>query len=143
QIAEACAPISFPFAPAAVDCSTATSHPQTYRGNQGDAKYLLKANKNDLHGSFSIAVDSPSVKITSNVLDHVYTSAGIKSDKDWQVQGTFPQSAYTPIIQQMKTSQSNYALMLQAVNGVVQQRQEAVLQGLTDPKIVWECTLAC
>jgi hypothetical protein len=43
----------------------------------------------------------------------------------------------------MKQHQSNYALMLQAVNGVVQERQEAVLQGLTDPSIVWECTLAC
>jgi ABC-type branched-subunit amino acid transport system substrate-binding protein len=143
QIAEACAPISYPFAPNAVDCSTVTAHPQTYRGNQGDAKYLLKANGNHLHGAFSLAVDSPSVKLTSSVLDHVYTNAGIKSDHDWQVQGTFPQSAYTPIIQGMKSDQSNYALMLQAVNGVVQERQEAVLQGLTDPKIVWECTLAC
>jgi ABC-type branched-subunit amino acid transport system substrate-binding protein len=143
QIAEACAPVAFPFAPNAVDCSTVTQHPQTYRGMQGDAKYLLKANGNHLHGSYALAVDSPSVKLTSNVLFHVYEQAGIKADKSWQVQGTFPQSAYTPIIQAMKQDQSNYALMLQAVNGVVQERQEAVLQGLTDPKIVWECDLAC
>jgi ABC-type branched-subunit amino acid transport system substrate-binding protein len=143
QIAEACAPIAFPITPNAVECSTATAHPQTYRGMQGDAKYLLKQNKNDLHGAYSIAVDSPSVKLTSNVLSYVYQNAGIKADQERQVQGQFPQSAYTPIVQQMKTDGSNYALMLQAVNGVVQERQEAVLQGLTDPNIVWECTLAC
>ncbi|HZP30611.1 MAG TPA: ABC transporter substrate-binding protein [Acidimicrobiia bacterium] len=141
-IAEACSPVSFPFAPNAVDCSTATAHPQTFRGNQGDAKYLLKRFK-DLHGAYSIAVDSPSVKVTSNVLTHVYQTAGIKSDHDWQVTGSAPQTTYTPIIQAMKADKSNYALSLQAVNGVVQERQEAVLQGLSDPNIVWECTLAC
>jgi hypothetical protein len=143
SIAEGCAAVSYPITPNAIDCSTATAHPQTYRGMQGDAKYLLKANGNHLHGSFVLAADSPSVKLTSGVLFHVYQGAGIKSDQNKQVQGQFPQSAYTPIIQQMKTDQSNYALSLQAVNGVVQERQEAVLQGLTDPKIVWECDLAC
>ena len=33
---------------------------QTYRANNGDSKYLLKKNK-DLHGSFVLASDSPSV----------------------------------------------------------------------------------
>ena len=141
-VSQACSPVSFPFAPNSVDCSTVTSHPQTFRGNQGDAKYLQKT-FGDLHGAYSIAVDSPSVKVTSNVLAKTYQDAGIKSDKDWQVTGSAPQSTYTPIIQQMKNDSSNYALSLQAVNGVVQERQEAVLQGLTDPKIIWECTLAC
>ena len=141
-IPQACSPVSFPFAPASIDCSTVTAHPQTYRGNEGDAKYLLKQNK-DLHGSYSIAVDSPSVSLSSHVLTHTYQDAGIKSDQDWSVTGSAPQSTYTPIIQQMKSENSNYALSLQAVNGVVQERQEATLQGFTDPKVVWECTFAC
>jgi hypothetical protein len=29
------------------------------------------------------------------------------------------------------------------VTGVISERQEAQLQGLTDPNIVWQCTLAC
>ena len=57
--------------------------------------------------------------------------------------GFSPQSAYTPIIQAMKNDNSNYGLSLQAVTGVVLERKEAQLQGLTDPKITWECTLAC
>ena len=96
-IPQACSPVSFPFAPASIDCSTVTAHPQTYRGNEGDAKYLLKQNK-DLHGSYSIAVDSPSVSLSSHVLTHTYQDAGIKSDKDWSVTGSAPQSTYTPII---------------------------------------------
>ena len=43
----------------------------------------------------------------------------------------------------MKADSSNYGLSLQAVTGVVAERQEAQLQGLTDPNIVWQCTLAC
>ena len=70
-------------------------------------------------------------------------AAGIKADSSWNVTANSPQSQYTPIIQAMKNDSSNYGLSLQAVTGVVAERQEAQLQGLTDPKIVWQCTLAC
>jgi ABC-type branched-subunit amino acid transport system substrate-binding protein len=140
--AQACAPNVFPIVPNSVDCSTVNSSPQTYRANSGDSKYLVKQ-FGPLHGSFVLASDSPSVKKTSGVLNKAAQSAGIKSDKEWQVTGAQPQSAYTPIISGMKTDASNYGLSLQAVTGVVLERQEAQLQGLTDPKIVWQCTLAC
>ena len=45
------------------------------------------------------------------------TAAGVKSDHDWRVTGFSPQSAYTPIIQAMKSDNSNYGLSLQAVTG--------------------------
>ena len=96
-----------------------------------------------LHGSFVLAADSPSVARTSGVLNTAAQAAGIKADKEWQVTGFSPQSAYTPIIAGMKTDSSNYGLSLQAVTGVVLERKEAQLQGLTDPKIIWQCTLAC
>jgi ABC-type branched-subunit amino acid transport system substrate-binding protein len=140
--AEGCAATGFPITPPSVKCDTLTETPQTYHANNGDSKYLLKKNPG-LHGSFALAVDSPSVAKTSQVLFKAAEAAGIKSDKDWQITGSAPQSQYTPIIQQMKTDNSNYGLSLQAVTGVVAERQEAQLQGLTDPKIVWECTLAC
>jgi ABC-type branched-subunit amino acid transport system substrate-binding protein len=140
--AEGCAPTGFPISPTSVTCETLNQSPQTYRVNNGDSKYLLKKNPG-LHGSFVLAVDSPSVAKTSQVLNKAAQAAGIKSDKEWQVTGNAPQSQFTPIIQQMKNDNSNYGLSLQAVTGVVQERQEAQLQGLTDPKIVWQCTLAC
>ena len=140
---EGCAANAFPILPNAVECSTAKSSPQTYRVNNGDSKYLLKAKGNHLHGSFVLASDSASVVRTSTLLFKGATQAGIKSDNDWKVTGFSPQSAYTPIIQAMKNANSNYGLSLQAVTGVVLERKEAQLQGLTDPKITWECTLAC
>jgi hypothetical protein len=140
--AEACAPNAFPIVPNSVDCSTVNSTPQTYRTNNGDSKYLVQKNGN-LHGSFVLAADSPSVAKTSTLLNKAAQQAGIKADKEWQVTGSAPQSTYTPIIAGMKNDSSNYGLSLQAVTGVVLERNEAQLQGLTDPKIVWECTLAC
>jgi ABC-type branched-subunit amino acid transport system substrate-binding protein len=140
--AEACAPNAFPILPNSVDCSTVDSSPQTYRTNNGDSKYLAKT-FGKLHGAFVLASDSPSVVKTSSVLNKAAQAGGIKADKQWQVTGFSPQSAYTPIIQGMKTDSSNFGLSLQAVTGVVLERKEAQLQGLTDPKIIWECTLAC
>jgi Periplasmic binding protein len=140
--AEGCAPTGFAITPPSVTCDSVNQSPQTYRANNGDSKYLLKKNPG-LHGSFVLAVDSPSVAKTSQVLFKSAQAAGIKSDKDWEVTGNAPQSQFTPIIQQMKTDNSNFGYSAAAVTGVVQERQEALLQGLTDPKIVWECTLAC
>jgi ABC-type branched-subunit amino acid transport system substrate-binding protein len=140
--AEGCAPTGYAITPPSVECDTADKNPQTYRANNGDSKYLVKHNK-DLHGSFVLASDSPSVARTSKVLYKAAQTAGIKQDSQWNVTANSPQSQYTPIIQAMKNDSSNYGLSLQAVTGVVSERQEAQLQGLTDPKIVWQCTLAC
>ena len=142
NIPQACSPVSFPITPAAIDCSTVDKTPQTYRGMQGDSKYLLKTFGN-LHGAFVVAGDTPSTARTSKLLGIIANNAGIKSDQNAVVGGRDPQSVYTPIIQGMKNANSNYSLAAQAVNGVVAMRQEAQLQGLTDPKIIWQCTLAC
>ena len=40
--AEACAPTAYPITPPSVECDTRDQHPQTYRANNGDSKYLLK-----------------------------------------------------------------------------------------------------
>jgi ABC-type branched-subunit amino acid transport system substrate-binding protein len=139
---EGCAPTGYAITPPSVECSTRTQPTQTYRANNGDSKYLLKQHK-DLHGSFVLASDSPSVARTSKVLNKAAQAAGLKADDLVSVSGRAPESVYTPVIQKMKADNSNYALSSQAVTGVIAQRQEAQLQGLTDPNIVWMCTLAC
>jgi hypothetical protein len=50
---------------------------------------------------------------------------------------------YTPVVQKMKTDSSTYGFNGLAYANVIQFRQEAQLQGLTDPKIIWACTTAC
>jgi ABC-type branched-subunit amino acid transport system substrate-binding protein len=140
--AEGCAPTSFTVTVPAVKCDTLDQKPQTYRTNNGDSQYLMKVHKN-LHGPMVIAADSPNVVRTSKVLNEGAQAAGIKADDLVSVSGRAPESVYTPVIQKMKADNSNYALSSQAVTGVIAQRQEAQLQGLTDPNIVWMCTLAC
>ena len=66
---------------------------------------------------------------------------GIKSDKDFDLRSSDPQSAYTPVIQEMKASGSNYGQAITA-NQMVLMRKEATLQGLTDVK-VWDCGVGC
>ena len=53
-VPESCSPVTFPVNPPQLICSTKDQHPQTYYGNQGDAKYLLKTHKNDLHGALLV-----------------------------------------------------------------------------------------
>jgi hypothetical protein len=70
-------------------------------------------------------------------------TVGIKADSQVDVSSRAPQSEYTPIVQTMKDKESNYAQSGSAFNSTVSLRKEAKLQGLTDPKIIWDCTLQC
>ena len=64
-----------------------------------------------------------------------------KSDQDFDISGFAPQSAYTPVVQEMKTAGSNYGQATQGSQTILL-RKEATLQGLTDVK-VWDCTTGC
>ena len=63
------------------------------------------------------------------------------SDQDFDISGFAPQSAYTPVVQAMKTDGSNYAQATQGSQTILL-RKEATLQGLTDVE-VWDCTTGC
>ena len=63
------------------------------------------------------------------------------ADQDFDISGFAPQSAYTPVVQEMKNKGSNYGQATQG-NQTILLRKEAVLQGLTDVK-VWDCTTGC
>jgi ABC-type branched-subunit amino acid transport system substrate-binding protein len=142
NVEQACAPTGYPINPVPVDCDTRAAPTQTYRVNNGPYKYLVKQHK-DLHGAFVNGSDSPATERTAKIYNKAAVAAGIKDDSTWGVTSNAPQSQYTPVIQAMKSDSSNLSLMLQSVTGVISQRQEAQLQGLTDPDIVWLCTLSC
>ncbi len=74
------------------------------------------------------------------VLIDTAINAGIKADQNVSMSGRDPQSAYTPVINQMKADGSNYSLTTMATSNAIQLRSEAQLQGLTSPDIVWACT---
>ncbi len=139
---EACASVSFPVTPSMIDCSTVAQNPQTYRGNQGPFKYLAKKNTK-LSGPFIRTSDSADATRSTDVLIKAAEHAGIDVTDTPLLSNRDTQTAYTSIINKMKQDGSNYSNNGLAAPGAILVRQEAAVQGLTDPKIVWECTSAC
>jgi hypothetical protein len=142
-VPEQCSPVSYPANAPQLLCDTKDQHPQTYQGNQGDSKYYLKHFGKNLHGAFVLPNDTPDANRGDSVLAAVAQQAGIKADQSPTASGRDPQSVYTPIIQKMKNDNSNYGFNGLADSNVIEFRNEAQLQGLTDPKIIWACTTAC
>ena len=141
-LVQQCSDQSFPIAPPQVDCATKDQHPQTFHANVSRGLYYnQKYGKGKLHGVYVFGNDSKSARDSSfsslGALRHI----GIASDKDFDLPGAAPQSAYTPVIQAMKTAGSNYGQAITA-NAMVLMRKEAALQGLTGVK-VWDCGVGC
>ena len=139
-VAESCAPTTYSINPAQLVCSTKDQHPQTYWGNQGDATWLIGQSKRPLHGAMLVTNDTKDAQRGATAIVDTAIAAGIKADQKVALSGRDPQSAYTPVVNQMKNDASNYALTTMALSSAVELRSEAQLQGVNDPNIVWECT---
>jgi hypothetical protein len=139
---EACSPVSFPVTPSLIDCSTVGQNPQTYRGNQGPFEYLAKKNPK-LNGPFIKTTDSPDAARSTDVLIKAAQHGGVDVTGTPSLSNRDTQSAFTTIVSKMKQDGSNWSDNGLAAPGAVLFRQEAAVQGLTDPKIIWQCTSAC
>ena len=139
-VPQSCAPVVYSINPPQLDCSTKDQRPQTYWGNQGDAKWLLEQNDNDLHGAYVVGNDTKDALRGATAIVDTSIQAGIKADQQTEMSGRSPQSAFTPIVNQMKTDNSNFSLITMALTNAIQLRSEAQLQGLDNADIVWECT---
>ncbi len=141
-LVQQCSDESFPIAPPQVQCSTKDQHPQTFHANVSRGRfYNQKYGENKLHGVYVFGSDSKQARDSSFVSLGALRDIGIKSDKDFDLPSSSPQSAYTPIVAQMKADGSNYG---QAITypQMVLLRKEATLQGLNDVK-VWDCGVGC
>jgi hypothetical protein len=140
-VQETCAPTSFPTIGAQLDCATQTQTPQTYYGNAGPAKWLLSKHKGGLHGPMLVSNDTKDADRGGTVLALAAQAAGIKADGGTTIakSGMDPQSAYTSVVQGMKSDNSSYSLATIGANATLELRNEATLQGLDNSKIVWEC----
>jgi hypothetical protein len=137
-----CSDQSFPMAPPQVDCATKDQHPQTFHANVARGRYYnQKFGQGKLHGVYVFGNDSKSARDSSFVSLGALRDIGIKSDQDFDVSGFAQQSAYTPVIQAMKSNGSNYGQAVTA-SAMVLMRKEAALQGLTGVK-VWDCGVGC
>jgi ABC-type branched-subunit amino acid transport system substrate-binding protein len=140
---QACAPTSFPVIPSMIDCSTVGKNPQTYRTNQGVFKYLSKQHKGDLHGPFIKSSDSPDAARSTDSLADAAKNAGIDVTSMPSLSNSSPQSAFTPVVNQMKQDGANWSDNGLTTPGAVLLRQEAALQGVDSNSVVWQCTSAC
>ena len=140
-IPESCSPMSFSVIGIQIDCTTTTQNPQTYYVNNGTAKWEMTQSKEQLHGPFIVSNDTKDANRGGTVGALGAQKAGIKADggTTTALSGRDPQSAYTPVVQQMKTDGSNYAWIALAASGALLLRQEAQLQGIDSSKVIWDC----
>ncbi len=138
-----CADVSFPAQPPQLLCDTADQHPQTYQGQQGATKWLLKNVDKDLHGAAVLPNDTKDAYRGIKVQVDILHQAGIELDQEVTKSGRDPQSAYTPVVQQLKADGSNYVFDGLAFSQMAELQQEAALQNVDSSKVTWQCTGAC
>jgi hypothetical protein len=142
-IVQQCSDQSFPIAPPQIVCSTKDQHPQTYQADVARGRYYEKVyGKTALHGAYIFTTDSKQAHDSQVASLGALQDIGIKSDGNFEVSGRDPQSAYTPVVQAMKTKQSNFGSCGGAFACTVNLRKEAALQGVTGVK-VWDCGVQC
>jgi ABC-type branched-subunit amino acid transport system substrate-binding protein len=141
--AEACSPVTYSIQGSLLDCSTLGENPEKYTGQIGDSKYYAKTYGPKLQGPLVVSSDSASTRKTSSVLGLLAAQGGIDITSTIPMSSRDPQSAWTPVISQMKNDGANYNLTGNAVDTVILMRQEAQLQGLTDPDFLWACQSQC
>lgn len=145
EVVQQCSFTSFSINPPPLICSTQNQHPQTYQANVGRAYYYEKKYGKKLHGAYIFSGDLKSAENSNrgSMVEMQSAASGIAPDLETVVSAAAPQSAYTPIVQQLKQHNSNYAQSGSVASTTVLLRKEAVLQGLNDPNFIWDCTLQC
>jgi ABC-type branched-subunit amino acid transport system substrate-binding protein len=143
SLTEACSPKTFsPNAPQ-VQCDTVGQDPVTYQGTMGPFKYVVDQLKGDAHGALLTSNDTPDARRAgeSNML--MVKKAGVKPDEEVSLSSRDPQSAFTPVVQEMKANGSNFAYLTMSLNSAIQLRQEAALQGVASEDVTWLCPSTC
>jgi len=143
EIVQQCDADSFPINPPQIHCDTRAAHPQTYTVQAGRAHYFQSKFGNNLHGLYLLTADLQSAKSANQVTAQGPQKFGIKADTQAAISAVAPQSSYTPFVQDMKSASSNFAEVELAYSQTVDLRKEAQLQGVTNPNIIWSCTVQC
>ena len=143
EIVHQCSPVSYAINPSLLDCSTKDQTPQTWRWNAGRVLYERKKFGKPLHGAYVYSNDLKSTSIAGLAIHRAAQDIGVTSDGEFGVGARSTQSAFTPIVQQMKDSGSNFAQVIATGNLAVALRKEAKLQGIDPQSVVWDCGSQC
>lgn len=142
-VPEVCDPDTYDVGGVGSYCATAKEATPTYEVPVGDTRYLTAHNP-DLHGIWLYDTDDPTFKLTEVPLFQAESNVGIKKDGQgfYPLSGGVPQSALTPVVQQIKASGSTFVYDDTTTQNMVLLRKEAQLQGVNSVK-VWECNSGC
>ena len=145
EVAQQCSPTTYAVNPPQLICATKDQHPQTYQANVGREFYYEKKYGKKLHGAYLLSGDLKSAENSNraSMTQMQSAGAGIKQDFEALMSASAPQTAYTPVVQQLKQHSSNYAQSGGVFGTTVLLRREAKIEGLNNPKFVWDCTLQC
>jgi hypothetical protein len=91
---------------------------------------------------YVIPKDLPSTISASTPQFAAQKQNGIKEDQEFGISALDPQSAYTPVVQAIKTNKSTFARNGADYVSTVFMRKEAQVQGVNTVK-VWDCSLQC
>ena len=131
---------SFPTLGKSVDCTTTTQNPQTYYSASGSVEV---ADQEDGHGAARAVVigtdTKDAVEGARRSSRSVPSRPGSRPTRAPRCRrsGRDPQSAYTNIVQEMKTDGSNYAYDTSSTGSTISLLQEAQLQGMDMSKVAW------
>jgi branched-chain amino acid transport system substrate-binding protein len=143
SLAEACSPKTFsPNAPQ-VECDTVGQNPVTYQGTMGPFKYVVDQLEDDAHGVLLTSNDTPDARRAGEANMLMVKKAGVTPDAEVALSSRDPQSAFTPVVQEMKAKESNFAYLTMSLNSAIQLRQEAALQGVASEDVTWLCPSTC
>jgi ABC-type branched-subunit amino acid transport system substrate-binding protein len=123
-------------------CPITPGVPRQETAMVGPTKYYLQQTPG-LHGVYLVAGDLPTTTQASVIQIDAQAQAGIKWDATPKVSGADQQPAYTPRIQILKASNSNYVYDGSNDVAMIRMMKEAKAQGLDLSKVLWTCSLAC
>jgi Periplasmic binding protein len=115
----------------------------TYQGTMGPFKYIVKQLKNDAHGALLTSNDTPDAQRSGDANMLLVKKAGVKPDAEVSLSSRDPQSAFTPVVQQMKAHNSNFSYLTMSLSSAIELRQEAALQGIPADQATWLCPSTC
>jgi ABC-type branched-subunit amino acid transport system substrate-binding protein len=139
---EQCSKVSFAVIPNGGSCPYSGKGLRTFHAVTPAIQWFKKNVTTDLHGIFVVPNDLPSTITASTSLFTAIEQAGVKQDAEFGVSGIASQSAYTPIVQAIKSHHSTYVMNGADFSGTMKMRKEAAIQGVSGVK-VWACSLQC
>ena len=144
DINEQCAPNSFLIAGIAETCGAdgkPKTGPRDLVAFTGQIDYYKTLQPN-LKGLWMVPGDLPTTVQSSTYQIAANKQKGVDIVDAFKVSGSTTQSGYTPFVQTLKDSGSNYAHMGSNDASMIKLRKEAAAQNLDGIKI-WSCSLAC